>query len=254
MLTTVRVGGVEVVRRFLKAPASSGVGMLAAAVAFGGATVGLFVLAEHVRDSGLLGRLLAVIGLNLAGGGALIVTLLLLMAVLGPNLTAKLFFVPNKMLTPQAVRDLIAKEAAPATVPIAPRQGVLRVIPVKPEWWLDEDASADDAAPVVAVEDVEYRLPGWDPYDVAVSAGVVDVVAWVPRRNGSPGRRVRNSIAVPEGRVGALVFRPSSLPELPGTVESLNSELTGNLSVFRLAVAAAALIGFAYTAWRLANG
>ncbi|MEU5726111.1 hypothetical protein ABZ783_30395 [Micromonospora sp. NPDC047738] len=242
----------EAVRRFLRTPASSAIGMLAAAVAFGGATVGLFMLAEHVRDSGLFGRLLAVIGFYLAGAGALIVTLLLLMAVLGPNLTTKLFIVPNKMLTPQAVRDLTAKEAAPATVPIAPRQGVLRVIPVKPEWWLDEDASTDDAAPVVAVADVEYRLPGWDPYDVAVPAGAVDVVAWVPRRDGSPGRRVRNSIPVPEGRVGALVFRPSSLPELPGTVESLDSELTGNPSMFRLALAAAALIGTAYAAWQLA--
>ncbi|MFG2167871.1 hypothetical protein [Micromonospora chersina] len=244
----------EAVRRVLKTPASSAIDMLAAAVAFGGATVGLVMLAEHVRDGGLLGRLLAVIGFSFAGGGALIVTLLLLMAVLGPNLTAKLFFVPNKVLTPEAVRDLTGKEAAPATVPIASGQGVLRVIPVKPEWWLDEDTSADDATPVVAVEDIEYRLPGWDPYDVAVPAGTVDVMAWVPRRNGSPGRRVGNSIPVPEGRVAALVFRPSSLPELPGTVESLNSELTGTPSMFRVALAAAVLIGSAYTAWQLATG
>ncbi|MFY1588049.1 hypothetical protein ACN267_26535 [Micromonospora sp. WMMD734] len=244
----------DAVRRYLKTPASSAIGMLAAAVAFGGATVGLFVLAEHVRYHGYLGRLVAVIGFYFAGGGALIVTLLLLVAGLGPNLTAKLFFVPNRMLTPEAVRDLKVKEAAPGTVPITPRQGVLRVIPVKPEWWLDEDASTHDAAPVVAVEGIEYRLPGWDPYDVAVPAGAVDVVAWVPRRNGSPGRRVRNSIPVPEGRVGALVFRPSSLPELPGTVEPLNSELRGTLSLFRLALAAAALIAFVYTAWRLTSG
>ena len=152
------------------------------------------------------------------------------------------------------VRDLTAKEAAPVTVPIASGQGVLRVIPIKPEWWLDEDAYADDVTPVVAVEDVEYWLPGWDPYDVAVPAGAVNVVAWVPRRNGNSGRRVRNSFPMPEGRVGALVFRPSSIPELPGTVEPLNSELTGTLSLFRLALAAALLIGVAYAAWRLATG
>ena len=47
----------EAVRRFLNTPARSAIGMLAAA-ARGGATVGLFMLAEHVRHSGLFGRLL----------------------------------------------------------------------------------------------------------------------------------------------------------------------------------------------------
>ncbi|MEU5910924.1 hypothetical protein [Micromonospora sp. NPDC047527] len=234
--------------------ANAAVGIPAVLVIFGGSAAGLIVLAEHFRDTWLVGRLLAMIGFYLAYGGALLVTLLLLMAVVGPNLAAKLFFVPNKALTPELVRDLVAKEAAPVSVPIASEQGVLRVIPVKPEWWLDGDTYANDAAPVVAVEDIEYQLPGWDPYDVAVRAGAVDVVAWVPRRNGSPGRRVRNSIPVPEGRVGALVFRPSSIPELPGAVESLNSELTGTLSLFRLALAAALLIGITYAAWRIVIG
>lgn len=253
MLAIPRVGGVEAVRMRLKLLAGTAVGMLAVVVVLGGSAVGLLVLAEYLHDIWLVGRLLAMIGFYVAAGGAMIVTLLLLMAVLGPNRAAKLFCVRNKMLTPDVVRDLIAKKAAAVTVPLAAGQGALRVIPVKPEWWLD-DSYADDAAPVVAVEDVEYRLPGWDPYDIAVPAGSVDVVAWVPRRSGNPGRRVHNSIPIPEGRVGALVFRPSSVPELPGTVEPLSSELTGPLSLFRLSSATAVLIGSAYAAWRLAAG
>lgn len=253
LLTVARVGVVEAVRRYPRALASTVVYMLVVVV-FGGSAVGLFVLAEYLRDTSFVGRLLAMIGIYLAYGAALLVTLRLLTAVLGPNLAAKLLFVRNKALSTDVVRELTAKEAAPVTVPVASGQGVLRVIPIKPEWWLDEDAHVDDVAPVVAVEDVEYRLPGWDPYDVAVPAGAVNVVAWVPPRNGNSGRRVRNSFHVHEGRVGALVFRPSSIPELPGTVESLNSELTGTLSLFRLALAAALLIGVAYAALRLATG
>ncbi|MFF5181884.1 hypothetical protein ACFY2Q_28010 [Micromonospora sp. NPDC000316] len=243
----------EAVRSHLRVLGSTAIVMLAAVVVLGGSAVGLLLLAEYLRDTWLVGRLVAMIGFYLAAGGALVVTLLLPIGVLGPNLATKLFFVRNKVLTPDVVRDLVATEAAAVTVPIASGQGVLRVIPFKPEWWLD-DSYADDAAPVVAVEDVEYGLPGWGPYDIAVPAGSVDVVVWVPRRNGNLGRRVRNSIPVPEGRVGALIFRPSSIPELPGTVESLSSELTGTLSMFRLSLAAAVLIGFAYTAWRLITG
>ncbi|MEU8259275.1 hypothetical protein AB0C02_01440 [Micromonospora sp. NPDC048999] len=239
--------------RRLRTLANAAVGILASVIIFGGAAVGLFVLAEYLRDIWLVPRMLALIGVYILGGGVLFITLLVFMATLGPNLAEKLFCVRNKVLTAGMVRDLGAKKDAPATVPIASGQGVLRIIPLKPEWWLD-DTYADDATPVLAVEGVEHRLPGWDPYDIAVPAGAVEVVAWMPRRSGNPGRRVYNPMPVPEGRVGAVVFRPSSIPEVPGTLESLDDELTGRLSLFRLALGAALLIGFAYTVWRVATG
>ncbi len=136
---------------------------------------------------------------------------------------------------------------------MAPGQGVLRVIPIKPEWWLD-DAYAVDATPVVAVENAELRLPDWHPYDVAVRAGAPEVLAWMPRRSGIPGRRIRNTVRVSQGRVAAVVFRPSAVPEVGGTLESLDSELTGKPSLFRMAVGAALLIGIAYGVLRLAAG
>lgn len=97
-------------------------------------------------------------------------------------------------------------------------------------------------------------MPGWYPYDVAVRAGAPEVVSWMPRRSGHPGRRIRNTVPVPQARVAAVVLRPSSVPELGGTLEPLDSELTGNPSFFRLAVGAALLIGIAYGVWRLAAG
>ncbi|MEV0566859.1 hypothetical protein [Dactylosporangium sp. NPDC050588] len=103
----------------------------------------------------------------------------------------------DKALTPDVVTDLRAKQSAAVTVAVASDQGVLRIIPVKPGWWLD-DVHAQDAAPVVAVQDAEHRLPGWNPHDVAVRAGMSDVVAWMPRRNGGPGRRVRRAVPVPQ--------------------------------------------------------
>ena len=87
LLTVVRVGGVEAVRRYPRAFASTAVHVLVVVVVFGGSAVGLFVLAEYFRDTWLVGRLLAMIGFYLAYGGALLVTLLLLTAVLGPNRT-----------------------------------------------------------------------------------------------------------------------------------------------------------------------
>ncbi|SCF38957.1 hypothetical protein GA0074695_6465 [Micromonospora viridifaciens] len=243
----------EAVRRQLRILANAAAGMVASVIILGGPAIGLSVLAEYLRDTWLVPRMLALIGVYVLGGGVLLITALFFRAVLGPNRAEKLFSVRSKVLTPDVVHDLGAKQVPAALVPIASGQGVLRIIAVKPEWWLD-DAYADDAAPVVTVEGVEHRLPGWDPYDIAVPAGAVEVVAWVPRRSRNPGRRVYNSFSVPEGRVGAVVFRPSSIPEVPGTVESLDSELTGRPSLFRLALGAALLIGVAYTVWRLAAG
>lgn len=51
-----------------------------------------------------------------------------------------------------------------------------------------------------------------------------------------------------------MVFRPSSVPELGGTLEPLDGELTGSVSFFRLAVGVALLIGVAYGVWLLAAG
>ncbi len=119
-------------------------------------------------------------------GGALLVTMLFFRAVLEPNLATKLFSVRDKALTLDAVNDLRAKEGAAVTVPMALGQGLLRVIPIKPEWWLD-DAYAEDATPVVALDDAEHRLPGWYPYDVAVRAGAHEVAVWMPRHSGNPG-------------------------------------------------------------------
>ncbi len=50
-----------------------------------------------------------------------------------------------------------------------------------------------------------------------------------------------------------MVFRPSSVSELGGTLEPLDSELTGNPSFFRLVVGAALLIGIAYVVWQAAG-
>lgn len=233
------------VRRYL--------GMLAVVIILGGLAVGLFALAGHFRDNRPVAGLALGVGRLLMVGGALLATMLFFTAVLGPKLATKLFFVRNKALTLDAVNDLRAKESEPATVSMAPGQGVLRVIPIKPGWWLD-DAYAADATPVVAVENAELRLPGWHPHDVAVRVGAPEVLAWMPRHSGNPGRRIRNTVRVSQGRVSAVVFRPSSLPELGGTLEPLDSELNGKPSFFRIAVGAALLIGIAYGVWQLAAG
>ena len=221
-------------------------GSLAVVILLGGPAVGLSRLPNIAGLSVRLGRLLILFS-------ALLLTLFFFRAVLGPNLSTRLFFVRNKALTLNQVNDLRAKENTTVTVPIAPGQGVLRIIPIKPEWWLD-DAYPEKATPVIAVEDVEHRVPGWAPYDVVVQAGTRNVVAWLPRRSGNRGRRIYNPVHVPQGQVTAVVFRPSSVPELGGTLETLDLELTGNLSLFRLTVATALLGGIAYTVWRLTAG
>jgi len=126
-------------------------------------------------------------------------------------------------------------------------------MPVKPHWWLDE-ADAHDAAVIVRVEGVEHRLPGWDAYDVVVKAGSPEMVAWMPRSDGDPGRRVYNLVPVSEGSVGAVVFRPSVLPELAGKLETLEDEIFGRPSLLRMALAAGLIAAVAYGLWRLASG
>jgi len=218
-------------------------------IVLGGLALGLMALAE--RFNWIVAGPLVMLGRLLVFAAVLMVAMLVFLAVLGRRLTVKLFFVRSKALTADAVNDLHAKQSAAAAVPIASGHGVLRVIPVKPEWWLD-DTYTTDATPVVAVENVEHRLPDWQPYDVTVRAGDADVVAWMPRRTGGPGRRIRHTVSIPDGSVGAVVYRPSSVPELGGTLEPLASELIGTLSLFRLTMGAALLIGAAYTAWWLA--
>ncbi|MEV4624908.1 hypothetical protein AB0J90_01270 [Micromonospora sp. NPDC049523] len=240
-------------RRQLELRGKAVVGILASAVVVG-AAVGLFALAEQIPN-GIAARLVLVVGRALMYVGALFATMFFFMAVLGERLTGKLFFIRGKALTPDAVIDLRAKESAPATVPISPGQGVLRVIPIRPGWWLD-NTYAEDALPVVAVQDVAHRLPGWDPYDLAVPAGNLDVVAWMPRAGGTPGRRVQTAlpVPVPEGGVGVVVFRPSSVPELGGTVESLRDELIGKLSLLRLMLGCALLVVVTSVGWSLVAG
>jgi len=244
---------VGTVRRYLRSLGVAVIGILAVVVILGGSAIGLYAVAEQLRDNRLVAGLSVMLGRFLLVGGALLVTMFFFTAVLGPNLAKKVFLVRAKALTPEAVNGLRAKASAAVTVPTASGQGVLRVIPIKPEWRLD-DAYAEDATPAVTVEDVEHRLSSWDPYDIAVRAGASEVVAWLPRGSGNPGRRVRNTVPVPQGQVTAVIFRPSSVPEVSGTLETLDSELTGNLSFARLTVGAALLIGITYGFWRLAAG
>ncbi|MCG5467420.1 hypothetical protein LADH09A_001082 [Micromonospora sp. LAH09] len=225
------------------------VGMVGVVAVFGALAIGFWVLADLSSDIPLVGRLFDMLGRLAAVGGAFFFTYCLLAVVLGPDLFEKLFFVRGKALTPGAIRELVAMEAASATIPVASGQGVLRIIPIKPQWWLDPNAHADDTKPVVVVEGIEHRLPGWDPYDVAVPAGTVEVVAWLPLRSGIPGRRAGSSVPVSEGRVGAVVFRPSSLPELPGTATPLAGELRGDLSSHRMWGATALLVGLVFLVW-----
>lgn len=217
----------------------------------GGAALGLLALAEGAYR--IVAGLLVMVAGFLAVAAVLIVAILVFLAVLGRGLTRRLFFVRGRALTDDAVNDLTAQQGAAATVPIVAAQGVLRVIPVKPEWWLD-DTYAGDVTPVVAVGQAEHRLPDWGPYDVAVRVGAADVVAWLPRRTGGPGRRIQKTVRVREGAVGAVVYRPSSVPELGGTLEPLDDELTGTLSFFRLTAGAALLVGIGYAVWRLSAG
>ncbi|MGW4464025.1 hypothetical protein [Micromonospora sp. NPDC004704] len=227
------------------------IGILISVVVFG-AGVGLFAFADYI-DIVIVDRLLFIVAVLVMFGGAFFATLAFSTAVLGPGLTEKLFFVQDKALTPEVVTDLRAKESAPSTVPVSSGQGILRVIPVRPEWWLD-DTYAEYATPVVAVEDAEHRLPGWDPYDIAVRAGGPAVVAWMPRASGIPGRRTRSLVSVPEGGVGAVVFRPSSVPELGGTLEPLQGELRGKLSTLRVMLGAVLLAVVTCAVWALFGG
>ncbi|WFE50788.1 hypothetical protein [Micromonospora sp. WMMD1155] len=209
----------------------------------------LFGLAYLLSDVWIVARLFLGIGITVAVVGFYASTPFLFDALLGPKLFQRLFCVRDKALTQNAIRELTAVAAAPVTVPLAPGRGVLRIVPIKPAWWNDPDAYDDDTRPVVVVEETEHRLPEWNPYDIAVPAGMVEVVAWLPRRNGIPGRPASGLVDVPAGGVGTLVYRPSSLPELPGTAADLAGELWGETSSFRTGLVTTVLIGLAVLGW-----
>ncbi|MDG4778550.1 hypothetical protein O7614_02680 [Micromonospora sp. WMMD961] len=208
-----------------------------------------FGVAYLLSDVGIVAGLFFGLGITVVVVGLYAATPFLFEALLGPNLFQRLFCVRDKSLTPDAIRELTAIAAAPVTGPLAPGHGVLRIIPIKPAWWNDPDAYDDDTRPVVMVEGSEHRLPGWDPYEIAVPAGMVEVVAWLPLRTGIPGRQATGLVDVPAGRVGALVYRPSSLPELPGTATDLAGEVRGETSSSRTGWVTTLLIALGVLTW-----
>ncbi|MEU8286378.1 hypothetical protein AB0C01_18810 [Micromonospora sp. NPDC048905] len=222
---------------------------LAVAAVCGVSSLGLLFLGAYLDGVILLGAILRLIGIQVAYAGVMLCAFCLLVSLLGADLFAKLFLVRDKAITPEVERELTAMREAPATVPITAGHGVLRILAVKPLLWLDPDAYGDDTTPVVVVDEVEHRLPGWDPYDIVALAGTVEVATWLPLRIGRSGRQVDGSFSVAEGQVTAVVYRPSSLPELPGTLATVAREVEGDLSLSRLSWVTALLIGLGFVVW-----
>lgn len=210
---------------------------------------GLLSLGAHLDRIVLVGAILRLIGIEVAYVGVMLCGICLLVSLLGTDLFAKLFLVRAEIITPEVERELTAMQEAPATVPITAGHGVLRIIAVKPRWWLDPDAYDGDTTPVVVVDEVAHRMSGWDPYDILVPARPAEVATWLPLRTGVSGRRVGGSFSVAEGQVAAVVYRPSSLPELPGTLATVAREVEGDLSMSRLSWATALLIGLGFVVW-----
>ncbi|MFJ2084403.1 hypothetical protein ACIOBK_17890 [Micromonospora chokoriensis] len=179
-LPAIAVGGVKggAVAGYWRNFASTAVLAVLCVVVSVAVAAALFGLACLLRDVWIVACLFFGIGIAVAVVGVYAVTPFLLDALLGPNLFQRLFRVRDKALTRAAIRELTAIAAAPVTVPLAPGHGALRIIPIEPSWWNDPDAHDDDTRPVVVVEETEYRLPEWDPYEIVVPAGLVEVVAW----------------------------------------------------------------------------
>lgn len=246
----------KAVREYLTGLGLALLTILAVVVVAGVPAIGFFAVAFYFADNPLIAWVAGAVGRVLLVATVLVVTFLLFAGLLGLRMTARLFFVHDKRAI--AAREELrarfqAEVDAAATVPVAPGQGVLRLIPVRPEWWHDP-AFGEETTAVVTVGGTEHPLATWEPLDVAVSTGDTAVVAWLERRDGGGGRRVSHTVTVPVGGIATLVYRPSSLPELAGKLEPLDHEPLGDISMFRLLLGAVALIATTYAVWQLATG
>lgn len=98
---------------------------------------------------------------------------------------------------------------------------------------------------------VEVEPGAWGVHDLPVPAGELRVVAWTPRVDGPAPRRVSEEVIVQPGEVHGVVYRPASVPELGGTLRTLDDELFGDLALGRVLLALAVLAALGWLLYRL---